>query len=249
MSQDKTTHFGYQDVPWDDKEKRVKQVFDSVAEQYDLMNDLMSFGIHRLWKQISLIISGVKADSHILDLASGSGDLALGFRQKIGPKGLVILSDINEKMLNIGRNRMIDKGFLNNVQYVTANAESLPFKKNNFDIVSIGFGLRNVTNKPKALQSMAEVIKPGGKLMVLEFSKPKNQVLKAIYDQYSFSVLPSLGKWFADDEKSYRYLAESIRMHPGQDELKTMILDAGFDECHYHNLTGGIVALHTAYKY
>ncbi len=246
---DKKTHFGYQQVDWNDKEKYVKQVFDNVAGNYDLMNDVMSFGIHRLWKQFAKNHSGLKKGDKVLDIACGSGDLSRLYKEQVGPEGLVLLSDINEEMLKVGRDRMIDAGHVQGVDYTVANAETLPFKTNYFDCISIGFGLRNVTDKAKALSSMFSVLKPGGKLLVLEFSKPTIPLLKKIYDVYSFTLLPMMGKTIANDEDSYRYLAESIRMHPNQDTLKKMCEEAGFEDCQYFNLTGGIVALHTAYKY
>lgn len=249
MDKEKTTHFGYQTVQTDEKVKRVKEVFHSVADKYDVMNDLMSLGIHRLWKKLTVELSHIREGQNVLDLAGGSGDLSKLFSQKVGRTGKVILSDINPSMLNVGRDRMIDKGLIQNIDYVLANAEKLPFISNHFDCVCIAFGLRNVTDKARALKSMFEVVKPGGKLLVLEFSHPTLPGLKPLYDWYSFNILPKLGKIIADDEQSYRYLAESIRMHPSQDQLKQMIEVAGFEDCHYYNLSGGIVALHRAYKY
>lgn len=249
MSKSGNTHFGYQTVSVEEKAPRVKAVFESVAGKYDIMNDLMSFGIHRLWKHYTVSLSKMRPGDKVLDLASGTGDLAKRFSQRVGPKGTVILSDINEAMLSVGRENMLNAGLCGNLQYVIANAECLPFRRNMFDCVSIAFGLRNVTDKAKALKSMYQVIKPGGRVLILEFSHPTLPGLKPLYDVYSFSLLPLMGKLIANDSESYRYLAESIRMHPTQEGLKEMILEAGFDECHYENLTGGIVALHTAFKY
>lgn len=246
---DTTTHFGFQSVPWNEKEKKVGAVFQSVAKNYDLMNDLMSFGIHRLWKRLTVELSGVRSGQTVLDLAGGSGDLTRLFCQKVGKSGLVVLADINQAMLSVGRNRLLDEGYHDNVDYIQANAQCLPFEDNTFDCMTIAFGLRNVTDKEAALESMYRVCKPGGKMMILEFSMPTQPLLKSAYDWYSFQVLPKVGQWFADDGSSYQYLAESIRMHPSQEELKQMIERAGFEDCHYHNLSGGIVALHTAHKY
>ncbi len=244
----KTTDFGYEQIPEDQKETRVKEVFDSVAGKYDLMNDLMSLGVHRLWKRFTLGQSHVRLGQKVLDIAGGTGDLTREFAKRVGPEGQVILADINANMLNVGRDRLIDQGLLEPIEYVQANAEYLPFADSHFDVVSIAFGLRNVTDKSKALTSMFRVLKPGGQLLILEFSKPTLPLLQPVYDAYSFSVLPLLGKLLLKDAASYRYLAESIRMHPDQETLKTMVLDAGFDTCKYHNLSGGIVALHTAYR-
>lgn len=248
MSQQKTTHFGFEQVNVSDKAKRVADVFHSVAERYDLMNDLMSLGIHRLWKKITVALSYLKPGDSVLDIAAGTGDLSALFSQKVGSRGKVILSDINDSMLNIGRDRMIDKGHSHNTAFVQANGEYLPFKDNTFDCISIGFGLRNITDKSKALHAMYQVLKPGGKLLVLEFSKPTLPGLSTIYDAYSFHLLPKMGELITKDAKSYQYLAESIRMHPGQEDLKNLILEAGFDECQYINMTGGIVALHIGIK-
>ena len=245
---DKTTHFGYKEVPVEEKANKVADVFHSVADKYDIMNDLMSAGIHRLWKRYTIETSGAKKGDVILDLAGGTGDLAIKFSRIVGPEGLVTLSDINGSMLENGRKRLVDMGIAGNVEYVQANAECLPFADNKYNIITIAFGLRNVTDKDKALRSMYRVLKPGGKLMVLEFSKPVVPGLKPIYDQYSFKLLPLIGKLVANDEDSYRYLAESIRMHPDQETLKGMMEDAGFEKCAYHNMTGGVVALHTGYK-
>ncbi|MCH9755916.1 MAG: bifunctional demethylmenaquinone methyltransferase/2-methoxy-6-polyprenyl-1,4-benzoquinol methylase UbiE [Gammaproteobacteria bacterium] len=246
---EKKTHFGFESVDWNDKANKVGDVFDSVAERYDIMNDLMSLGIHRLWKRFAIAKSLVRPGHQVLDLAGGSGDITQLLAQKVGQTGRVILADINASMLSVGRDRLMDKGLLNTVNCIQANAEALPFANNQFDCITIGFGLRNVTDKARALQSMYRVCKPGGKLLVLEFSTPNFPGLKPIYDAYSFHVLPKLGEWITKDTESYRYLVESIRMHPTQDALKAMIEDAGFEDCTYHNLSGGIVALHIAYKY
>jgi demethylmenaquinone methyltransferase/2-methoxy-6-polyprenyl-1,4-benzoquinol methylase len=244
-----TTDFGYQKVAWQEKARRVRGVFDSVAGNYDLMNDLMSGGVHRLWKSFTLGLTGLRPGQKALDVAGGSGDLAAGLAKQVGTRGLVVLSDINAAMLDRGRDRLIDDGFASNVQVVQANAEKLPFADSTFDCITIGFGLRNVTDKPAALASMRRTLKPGGQLIVLEFSQPALPVLKPIYDAYSFRVLPLLGKYVARDEASYRYLAESIRMHPNQETLLAMMNDVGLEDCRYHNLTGGIVAVHRGYKY
>lgn len=244
-----TTHFGFQSVAWGEKEKKVADVFHSVAKNYDVMNNIMSFGIHHLWKKITVELSNVRPGQAVLDLAGGSGDLTRLLSKKVGDTGLVVLADINSAMLHVGRDRLLDEGLFKNIRYVQGNAEYLPFESNSFHCITMGFGLRNVTDKENALRSMYRVCKPGGKLMVLEFSTPDFPGLKPIYDWYSFNILPKVGKWVADDEESYRYLAESIRMHPNQATLKTMIEKAGFEDCHYHNLSGGIVALHIGYKY
>lgn len=244
-----TTHFGFQSVAWGEKEKKVADVFHSVAKNYDVMNNIMSFGIHHLWKKITVELSNVRPGQAVLDLAGGSGDLTRLLSKKVGDTGLVVLADINSAMLHVGRARLLDEGLFKNIRYVQGNAEYLPFESNSFHCITMGFGLRNVTDKENALRSMYRVCKPGGKLMVLEFSTPDFPGLKPIYDWYSFNILPKVGKWVADDEESYRYLAESIRMHPNQATLKTMIEKAGFEDCHYHNLSGGIVALHIGYKY
>jgi len=248
MTDPKTTDFGFEEVPWTDKARRVRGVFDSVADKYDVMNDLMSAGVHRLWKAFTLSQTGLRPGGHALDVAGGTGDLAAGMTKQVGEKGLVVLSDINEAMLEHGRDRLLNRGIGGNVHYALANAESLPFAGNSFDCVTIGFGLRNVTNKPAALRSMLRVLRPGGQLLVLEFSKPTVAPLQSLYDAYSFKVLPLLGKLVANDEASYRYLAESIRKHPDQEALLAMMRDAGFERASYHNLTGGIVAVHRGYK-
>ncbi|MDH5712061.1 MAG: bifunctional demethylmenaquinone methyltransferase/2-methoxy-6-polyprenyl-1,4-benzoquinol methylase UbiE [Gammaproteobacteria bacterium] len=247
MSNDKT-HFGFEQVPVNEKVERVAGVFHSVAEKYDVMNDVMSMGIHRLWKRFALSQTGLKAGQRVLDLAGGTGDLALRMSRMVGPAGEVVLSDINASMLSCGRERLLDKGVAGNIQYVQANAECLPFPDNHFDCITIAFGLRNVTDKDAALRSMYRVLKPGGRLLVLEFSKPVAPGLGPVYDTYSFKILPVMGKLIANDADSYRYLAESIRMHPDQQTLKEMLEAAGFGKVSFHNMTGGIVALHKGFK-
>jgi demethylmenaquinone methyltransferase/2-methoxy-6-polyprenyl-1,4-benzoquinol methylase len=243
-----TTHFGYEQVHVQDKQRRVAGVFHSVAARYDLMNDLMSGGIHRIWKRFTIEMSGVRPGNRVLDIAGGTGDLAAKFSRIVGNEGLVVLADINSSMLQVGRDKLTDSGIAGNITYTQANAESLPFPDNYFDCITIAFGLRNVTHKDKALSSMLRVLKPGGRLLVLEFSRPTNGLLEKVYDRYSFSVLPKIGKLVADDEDSYRYLAESIRMHPDQQTLRAMMEQAGFVNCSFHNMTGGIVALHRGEK-
>lgn len=245
---DDTTHFGFQKVPRSEKHKRVAAVFESVADKYDVMNDLMSFGIHRLWKRFTIEMSGVRRGQRVLDLAGGTGDLARRFAQLVGPEGEVVLADINAAMLARGRERLLDEGIAGNVHYVQANAECLPFPDNHFDCITIAFGLRNVTDKDAALRSMYRVLRPGGRLLVLEFSQVTLPVLRPLYDFYSFKALPLMGRLVANDADSYRYLAESIRMHPDQETLKAMMEAAGFERCEYFNLNGGIVALHRGYK-
>jgi demethylmenaquinone methyltransferase / 2-methoxy-6-polyprenyl-1,4-benzoquinol methylase len=243
-----TTDFGYQQVPVGEKAAHVRAVFESVAGNYDLMNDLMSGGAHRIWKRFTLSQTGLRPGQRALDVAGGTGDLAGGMAKQVGADGLVVLSDINAAMLTEGRDALLDKGLVGNVRFSLANAERLPFPDSSFDCVTIGFGLRNVTDKAAALRSMTRVLKPGGQLLVLEFSHPVVPGLKPIYDAYSFSVLPWLGKVVARDEASYRYLAESIRRFPRQEELLEMMRTAGLEECRYHNLSGGIVALHRGYR-
>lgn len=242
------THFGYKKVKKAEKQAKVADVFTSVAKKYDIMNDLMSFGIHRLWKRFAISLSGVRAGQHVLDIAGGTGDLAKVFSREVGRRGHVVLSDINEAMLEVGRERLINAG-CNNVDFILANAETLaPFDDNSFDLVTISFGLRNVTDKDAALRAMYRVLKPGGRLLILEFSKPVFEPLSKAYDIYSFTALPLMGKLVAGDSESYQYLAESIRMHPNQQTLKQMMEEAGFANCDYHNLTAGIVAVHRGFK-
>jgi demethylmenaquinone methyltransferase / 2-methoxy-6-polyprenyl-1,4-benzoquinol methylase len=243
-----TTHFGFKRVAAEEKASLVRGVFDSVAEHYDIMNDLMSMGVHRIWKRIAVQLSNVRKGEQVLDLAGGTGDLTTLFEQRVGNEGNIILADINSQMLRTGRNRLIDRGLAGNIQYTQVNAECLPFADNSFDCVCIAFGLRNVTDKDTALRSMYRVLKPGGRAIVLEFSHPIDPITEKVYDFYSFNLLPKIGKWVAKDEDSYRYLAESIRMHPKQDELKAMMETAGFERCEYFNMTQGIVAVHRGYK-
>ena len=243
------THFGFQEVDENDKQGMVKGVFRAVAGNYDVMNDAMSVGVHRAWKWFAVAQSGVQAGDRVLDLAAGSGDLSLKFAKKVGDQGQVIVTDINEAMLEEGRKRLTDAGVAGNVNYCLVNAESLPFEDNTFDCISISFGLRNVTRKDVALASMQRCLKPGGRVIILEFSQPTNETFRKFYDAYSFNVIPKLGEIISNDRDSYQYLVESIRKHPPQEELKKMMLDAGFDRVRYHNLTGGVVALHIGYKY
>ena len=240
-----STHFGYESVDAAAKAGRVKGVFDSVAPKYDVMNDLMSAGLHRAWKAYTVMVANVREGFQVLDIAGGTGDLALAFSKKVGKSGRVVHTDINEAMLRVGRDRLLDAGVA--LPTLVCDAEKLPFASNHFDLVSVAFGLRNMTHKDLALAEMNRVLKPGGKLLVLEFSKVAKPLEKA-YDWYSFKVLPMLGKLVAGDDASYRYLAESIRMHPGQDELKTMMVKEGFGHVDYHNMTGGLVALHVGIK-
>jgi demethylmenaquinone methyltransferase/2-methoxy-6-polyprenyl-1,4-benzoquinol methylase len=246
---DNTTHFGFKDVPTSEKAKLVKGVFDSVAGKYDIMNDLMSLGIHRIWKRIALQLSHVRTGERVLDLAGGTGDMSALFEKRVGPTGRVVLSDINAEMLKRGRDRLIDEGVAGNVVYAQIDAEKLPFPDNSFDCVCIAFGLRNVTHKEEALKSIYRVLKPGGRAIILEFSEVQGSLLKKGYDLYSFKLLPALGKLIANDSESYRYLAESIRMHPNQEKLKAMMEEAGFERCEYFNITHGVVAVHRAYKF
>ena len=240
-----TTHFGFESVDEQDKARRVRGVFDSVAPKYDLMNDLMSGGLHRAWKAYAVLVANVREGQSVLDIAGGTGDLALAFAPKVGSKGCVVHTDINEAMLREGRNRLLDAGV--NVPTLVCDAERLPFADDRFDLVTVAFGLRNMTHKDVALREMNRVLKPGGKLLVLEFSKVAKPLTK-IYDWYSFKVLPRLGKLIANDASSYQYLAESIRLHPGQDELKAMMHKGGFGHVDYHNLSGGVVALHVGIR-
>lgn len=244
-----TTHFGYRPVPVEQKSQLVAGVFHSVAPKYDLMNDVMSFGLHRLWKRFTVQQAALRPGQVVLDVASGTGDLAKAFAKLVGKQGKVILSDINESMLQLGRDRLADAGIVANIECVQADAEALPFANDFFDCVSIAFGLRNVTHKEAALRSMYRVLKPGGKLLILEFSQPNSSLVKKFYDLYSLHCIPKMGEWIARDQASYQYLVESIRMHPNQDTLKAMMVDAGFEDVDYFNLSGGIVALHKGYKY
>ncbi|WP_188150018.1 bifunctional demethylmenaquinone methyltransferase/2-methoxy-6-polyprenyl-1,4-benzoquinol methylase UbiE [Teredinibacter waterburyi] len=248
MSEEKTTHFGFEQVKVEEKAERVADVFHSVAAKYDLMNDLMSGGVHRIWKKFTIELSGVRAGDTVLDIAGGTGDLTAKFARLVGPKGQVVLADINDSMLKVGRDKLTDKGVVGNVHYTQADAQYLPFPDNSFDCITIAFGLRNVTDKDLALKAMYRVLKPGGRLLVLEFSKPQHALLEKVYDTYSFRILPFMGKLVTNDADSYRYLAESIRMHPDQETLKGMMANAGFSETKYYNMTGGVVALHKGIK-
>ena len=248
MSDDNTTHFGYQRVNKADKAGLVADVFHSVAAKYDIMNDLMSGGVHRLWKRYTIEMSAVRTGHAVLDIAGGTGDLSYQFSRLVGPQGRVVLADINDSMLKVGRDKLTDRGVAGNIAYCQADAQFLPFPDNTFDCITIAFGLRNVTDKDLALASMQRVLKPGGRLLVLEFSKPKNPLMEKLYDHYSFKILPLMGKVIANDSESYQYLAESIRMHPDQETLKDMMQNAGFERCQYHNMTNGVVALHMGLK-
>ena len=247
-NQHNTTDFGFRQIPAEEKVRQVADVFHSVAGKYDLMNDLMSGGIHRIWKRFTIELSGVRTGNRVLDIAGGTGDLTRRFAKRVGPTGEVVLADINASMLQVGRGRLMDRGYAGNIEYAQADAEHLPFPDNSFNAVSIAFGLRNVTDKDQALRDMTRVLKPGGKVMVLEFSKPKNPLLSKAYDVYSFNALPLMGQLIAGDSNSYQYLAESIRMHPDQDTLKAMMEEAGLVNCKYYNMTGGVVALHVGIK-
>jgi len=248
MSEEKTTDFGFETVPVGEKSKRVADVFHSVAAKYDLMNDLMSGGVHRVWKHFTIESAAVRSGHRVLDIAGGTGDLTKRFSQIVGPKGEVVLADINESMLKVGRDKLIEKGCVGNVYTVQADAQHLPFPDNYFHCITIAFGLRNVTDKALALKSMLRILRPGGRLLVLEFSKPASPLLEKIYDQYSFKLLPKLGKLVANDTESYSYLAESIRMHPDQETLRVMMSESGFVNTSFANMTGGIVALHKGFK-
>jgi demethylmenaquinone methyltransferase / 2-methoxy-6-polyprenyl-1,4-benzoquinol methylase len=247
-SQDSTTHFGFEQVAEHEKASKVGDVFDSVASQYDLMNDAMSMGVHRLWKRSAILMALLRPGDKVLDLASGTGDLAMLASDRVGPSGKVWVTDINRAMLLEGRNHLLDRGYVGNTEFLQVDAEALPFKSGSFDCVMMGFGLRNVTHKQKVLDEMHRVLVPGGRALVLEFSKTKGRWLSAFYDWYSFNVLPQLGGVLAGDKASYQYLVESIRMHPDQETLKGMFADAGFDRCQYHDFSGGIVALHQGVK-
>lgn len=244
-----TTHFGYRDVPLNEKANLVADVFRSVAPKYDLMNDLMSFGLHRLWKRFTIAQADLRPGNTVLDVASGTGDLAIALAKAVGKQGKVIMTDINEAMLQVGRERVEDAGIVGNIECIQADAEKLPFESNYFDCVTIAFGLRNVTNKANAIRSMYRTLKPGGKLLILEFSHAQTPLISKLYDLYSFNVIPKMGELFANDRESYQYLIESIRMHPDQETLKSMMIEAGFEDVEYFNLNGGIVALHKGYKY
>jgi demethylmenaquinone methyltransferase/2-methoxy-6-polyprenyl-1,4-benzoquinol methylase len=245
---EQNTHFGFRTVGKGEKAGMVRDVFDSVASRYDVMNDLMSLGIHRLWKRFAVELAGVRRGQRVLDLASGTGDLADRFADLVGPEGLVLMTDINAAMLGVGRDRMVDRGHAGNLVYAQVDAEALPVSDDSLDLISIAFGLRNVTDKAKALSAMYRALKPGGRALILEFSKPRSKPLEKVYDLYSFKLLPKMGELVAKDAESYRYLAESIRMHPDQETLKRMMEDAGFERCDVHNLTGGIVAVHRGFK-
>jgi demethylmenaquinone methyltransferase/2-methoxy-6-polyprenyl-1,4-benzoquinol methylase len=248
QNEDRLADFGYERVPWDEKKARVRGVFDSVASRYDLMNDVMSGGLHRLWKRFTIAKTGLRPGQYALDVAAGSGDLAVGLARKVGRSGRVVVTDINAAMLEEGRSRLLNAGFVGNIDYVLADAETLPFADSSFHCVTIGFGLRNVTDKDAALNSLYRVTRPGGRLLVLEFSHAELGALAPLYEIYSMRVLPMFGEWLANDAASYRYLAESIRRHPDQETLKGMMERAGFERCEYFNLSAGIVALHLGYK-
>lgn len=244
---DKTTHFGYQDVPVEEKARYVGNVFHSVAKNYDIMNDVMSLGTHRLIKRFTVELSALRSGHKVLDLAGGTGDFSLYFSPLVGSEGSVILADINESMVRVGRDRIIDKGYCSNISYTLADAQKLPFGVNTFDCICIAYGLRNVTDKDAALRSMFQVTKPGGRVLILDFSKPKNALLSKAYDAYS-TLWPIAGKLVSGDSDSYQYLVESIRMHPDQETLKEMMIAAGFENCHYHDVLGGICAIHIGHK-
>jgi len=245
---ERTTHFGFREIPVEEKVRRVGEVFRSVADKYDLMNDLMSLGVHRLWKRFAVEVADLRPGQQVLDLAGGTGDLAALMAPRVEPAGRVVLSDINAAMMDVGRRRLVDRGLVDNIAYVQADAEALPFPDASFDRVTMGFGLRNVTRKERALAEMHRVLRPGGLALVLEFSHPVHPGLARLYDAYSFQVLPRLGRLVAGDADSYRYLAESIRVHPDQATLRGMMEDAGLVRCDWHNLTGGIVAVHRGWK-
>lgn len=249
MSRENTTHFGFRTVSTHKKANLVAEVFNSVAPKYDIMNDLMSLGLHRLWKRITIQEAALRPGQLVLDVASGTGDLAKAFAKEVGKNGKVVMTDINDAMLEVGRERLINSGFVENIEFIQANAECLPFTDDYFDCITIAFGLRNVTHKELALQSMFRILKPGGKLLILEFSQPPLPIIKKIYDLYSFNIIPKIGELVANDKDSYQYLVESIRMHPNQERLKTLMQEAGFEDVTYNNLSGGIVALHKGYKY
>ena len=248
MKENDSTDFGFKTIPKNEKADLVAGIFNSVADRYDLMNDLMSIGIHRIWKRFTIELSAVREGNSVLDIAGGTGDLAIKFADIVGPDGTVVLADINESMLKVGRDKLLDKFWRPNINFVQADAQNLPFPDANFECITIAFGLRNVTDKSAALKSMYRALKPGGRLLILEFSKPTNEILAKAYDAYSFHILPLMGKIVANDSDSYKYLAESIRMHPDQEELQILVEDAGFSNCDYYNMTGGIVAIHRGIK-
>ncbi|MDB4827465.1 bifunctional demethylmenaquinone methyltransferase/2-methoxy-6-polyprenyl-1,4-benzoquinol methylase UbiE [Gammaproteobacteria bacterium] len=249
MTSERATHFGFSEIDPAEKAGRVGEVFSSVASRYDLMNDLMSFGSHRLWKDLALARSGVREGHRVLDVAAGSGDMTMRFARQVGTSGQVVMTDINASMLACGRSRLLNEGLGVNVQMLLADAESLPFSGGQFDCVSIAFGLRNVTRIPKALASMSRLLKPGGRLVILEFSTPTSTLLSRAYDLFSFSVIPSMGKMMTGDEQSYQYLVESIRKHPNQQTLSAMMEEAGLEDVKHQNINGGIVAIHTGYRF
>jgi demethylmenaquinone methyltransferase/2-methoxy-6-polyprenyl-1,4-benzoquinol methylase len=246
---EETTHFGYQSIPTDQKTERVGSIFKSVANRYDVMNDLMSFGLHRFWKRLAIAQCNVRPNQCVLDLAGGTGDLTRQLAKLVGVDGLVVLADINKAMLSVGRERLLNAGFIKPIVFTQANAECIPFANNSFDRVICAFGLRNVTHPNKALAEISRVLKPGGKVIILEFSTVNDKILSTLYNAYSFSILPKLGEWICNDADSYQYLAESIRVHPNQETLKSMMCEAGFERTAYQNLHAGIVALHTGYKF
>ncbi len=248
MEENDSTDFGFKTVSKNEKADLVADIFNSVADRYDLMNDLMSAGIHRIWKRFTIELSGVREGDSVLDIAGGTGDLAIRFADIVGLEGKVLLADINEPMLRVGRDKLVNKGWRKNISFVQADAQKLPFPDSSFECITIAFGLRNVTDKLDALKSMYRALKPGGRLLILEFSKPKNQLLGKAYDSYSFHILPLMGKIVVNSSDSYKYLAESIRMHPDQDALQRLVEEAGFSSCDYYNMTGGIVAVHRGVK-
>ena len=248
MKENDSTDFGFKTVPKNEKTSLVEGIFNSVADRYYLMNHLMSIGIHRIWKRFAIELSAVREGNSVLDIAGGTGDLAIKFSDIVGPDGTVVLADINESMLKVGRDKLLDKCWRSNINFVQTDAQKLPFPDANFECITIAFGLRNVTDKSAALKSMYRALKPGGRLLILEFSKPTNEILAKAYDTYSFHILPLMGKIVANDSDSYKYLAESIRMHPDQEELQILVEDAGFSNCDYYNMTGGIVAIHRGIK-